>query len=158
MAFDRNDPVQLQELKDEVTLDPTGIGYAPDSTTSGVLEPINAPNPATPLRKPKISAAKLRTATTKDAYDGLLPDTQEWFRWVTGSNGFEEENVEVTDDLELQLTGSGAPNASMWAASDRTAMVAAMDLIINVPASRAQNLWGFDTIITRDDWIAARNS
>jgi hypothetical protein len=158
MSFDRNDPADLLALKTEVNTDPNALGYVPENTQSGVLDIINPADPLTPLRKPKVSAALLRTEITHDAYINLVADEQEWIRWITGSNGFEEENIIVTDDFNLQLTGAGDPNASFWHATNRDEMVNKMIAIINVPASRAENLFGFGTVISSADWVAARDS
>ena len=158
MSFDRNDPADLLALKTEVNDDPTGVGYDPTGPTAAILAFLNDKNPATLVAKPKISSAAIRTGVTFDAYDGLSPDEQEWLRWVTGSNGFEEENLPVTPDLGLQLTGNGTPADSMWAVPDRAAMVAAMEAIFNVPGSRAEILFGFGTVITSLDWTTARDS
>ena len=158
MAFDRTNPADLLALKTEVNTDPTGLGYAPDAGTGGLLDLLNGKNPATLVQKPKISSAAVRSAVTYDAYNTLAIDEQEWLRWLTGSNGFEEENLPVSADLRLQLTGDGTPTNSFWSAAQRTVMVAAMLAIMDVPGSRAEILWGFGTSISRDDWIAARDS
>ena len=111
------------------------------------------------ISKPNISAADVRGATTYDAYNNLSIDEQEWIRWVTGSNGVNEESVEVTPDLRLQLTDAeGNGTGSIWAASNRAAMNAAMLALIDVAGSRAEQLWGYATVIGRADWLAARDS
>lgn len=155
MAFDRTDPTDLAELKSEVTTDPNGYGYDPANTTL-VLEIINQIRATITIEKERISSAHVRGSTTFEAYDGLLVDRQEWLRWMTGSNGFQEENLDVTADLKLQLAGIGGQ--SLWAVGERAAMEAAMLALINRDGTRAEELWGIDTTITRDDWIAARDS
>jgi len=157
MAFDKNDPTDLAELKAEVENDPESLGYAAvvDQTTA-LLELINEKHVSFIVSKPKISSADVRGTTTFDAYNNLSIDEQEWIRWMTGSNGFAEENVVVTADLRTQLTGPDA--ASIWAVADRVAMNQAMLDLIDVPGSRAEILWDYGTVITRDDWIAARDS
>jgi len=154
MAFDRNDPVQLAELKDEMNTDPLGIGYDPLGANQPNVDLINAKNYT--VDKPKISASDVRSTTTYDAYNNLSIDEQEWIRWMTGSNGFDEENMTVTPDLRTQLTGPDA--ASIWAVADRTEMNAAMLALFEVPGSRAEVLWGYGTSISTTDWAAARDS
>ena len=154
MAFDRNDPVQLAELKDEMNTDPLGIGYDPLGANQPNVDLINAKNYT--VDKPKISAAAVRSATTLDAYDGVLADKQEWLRWMTGTNGFDEENMDVTPDLRVQLTGDGG--ASIWAVGERPEMEAAMLALIETAGSRAEVLWGHGTSISTADWAAARDS
>lgn len=155
MSFDRNDPADLLALKNEVNNDPLGLGYnASSGDTNLILSTINEKTSQFTISKPKISAADIRSATTYDAYNGLAIDEQEWLRWVTGSSGFEEENLTVTADLRNQLVES----STFWAAADRTEMQAAMTLIFDVDGSRGEDLFGFGTAISRDDWFAARDS
>lgn len=158
MSFDRNDPTQLAELKAEVDTDPTGRGYVWANTTEGLALINEKQDGVISVQKPRISPAAVRSSTTYDAYNTLAIDEQEWLRWITGSNGVQEENLLVTADLRKQLYGDGTPTDSMWAVAQRDAMVAAMDALINVAGSRAEQLFGFGTTISRDDWIAARDS
>lgn len=156
MAFDRTNPTHLAELKAEVATDPDILGYDPLDTQAGVLDVLNLKRATYTISKPAISAALIRSTVTFDAYNTLSIDEQEWIRWVTGSNGFQEENLTVTPDLRTQLTGPGA--ASIWSAGNRDAMNQAMLALMDVDASRAENLWGYATSITREDWFAARDS
>lgn len=159
MSFDRNDPDDLLSLKTEVNTDPLGLGYAAviDSTNE-LLGLLNGKehSPTFIVSKPNISSALVRGTATFDAYDNLLADEQEWLRWMTGSNGFNEENIVVTADLRARLTGPGS--ASIWAVADRVEMNQAMLDLIDVPGSRAEVLYDYGTVISRDDWIAARDS
>ena len=99
-----------------------------------------------------ISADDVRSACTYDAYNNLAIDEQEWIRWMTPPG---VENMLVTSDLRTNLTdGSNA----IWAAANRTEMNAAMLALIDVPGSRAQDLFGYDTSISSQDWLAAVNS
>jgi hypothetical protein len=171
MAFDRNNPDDLLALKNEVNLDPLGAGYAAViDDTQALLALLNNTQPGTiTMDKLRISAAEVRSLTTFNGYDTLSIDEQEWLRWKTGSNSFDEENLAVTVDLKLQLTGKplisdprnpppDTPNSSFWAASQRAEMVPLMLALVEIPASRAQELFGVDTNITTSDWVAARNS
>lgn len=155
MAFDREDPADLAALKTEVNTDPNGYGYIPDKTET-VIDNINETRPAITVSKPRISAADVRSFTTYAGYDGLAIDEQEWLRWMTGSNGIGEENMVVTTDLRARLTGDGG--TSIWAPADRIAMEAAMLALIDVPGSRAEELFGYATVISEQDWFAARDS
>ena len=152
--FDRNDPADLAALKSEVNTDPLGIGYDPLGGTQDILDLLNAKNYT--VAKPKISSALVRSATTYDAYDTLAIDEQEWIRWMTGTDGFDEENMVVTDDLRTNLSGPGAD--SIWAPAHRDEMNAAMLALMDVPGSRAEVLFGYGTSISRDYWFAARDS
>jgi hypothetical protein len=154
MSFDRNDPADLAALKAEATNDPEGIGYTvlTDGNTTKFIEEINTKSFT--VGKPKISSADVRSATTYDAYNNLAIDEQEWLVWMTGSNGFNEENVKVTADLRAKLT----TDSTFWAVGDRDAMQAAMLALMDVPGSRAEVLWGYGTSISREDWLAAEVS
>lgn len=158
MAFDNTDATDLAELKSEVDVDPTALGYAAViAETDALLALINDPNPATLLEKPAIDPADVRSQTTFDAYNDLSIDEQEWIRWMTGANSANNgSSLKVTTDLKARLTGPDAD--SIWSAAERTAMNAAMLALIDVPASRAEILWGYGTTISRADWFAARDS
>ena len=161
MAFDRTDSADVTAALSEMQSDPAGVGLAPliaagdASPTQPILDKWNEKT-ATTVVKPKISSAAVRSATTFDAYNALSIDEQEWIRWMTGSNGFEEENLVVTDDLRQKLSGLPNANEAIWAAADRSAMNAAMSALTDVLGSRAEILFGFGTIITRDDWFVMR--
>ena len=74
---------------------------------------------------------------------------------MTGSNGFNEENVTVTTDLRARLTDG---TNSIWAAGDRTEMNQVMLDLIDIDGSRAEELFGIGTVISRADWIEARDN
>lgn len=154
MAFDINDPADLLALKNEVNNDPLSLGYNPVSgDVTNIINIINTKSYT--VAKPKISAADIRSSTTYDAYNNLSIDEQEWIRWMTGSNGFDQENVTVTQDLRDRLTDG---TNSIWAAGDRTAMNAAMIALMDVSGSRAEVLFGYGTMLNKNDYIAARDS
>jgi hypothetical protein len=154
MAFDINDPADLLALKNEINNDPLSLGYNPVSgDVTNIINIINTKSYT--VSKPKISAADIRSATTYDAYNNLSIDEQEWIRWMTGSNGFDQENVTVTQDLRDRLTDGVN---SIWAAGDRTAMNAAMLALIEVSGSRAEVLFGYGTVLNKNDYAAARDS
>jgi len=158
MSFNRNDPVQLLELRNEIMNDLGGLGYPPiDEHTSGIVRVINDKDKGFVVQKPKISAAAVRGAVTFDAYNALIADAQEWLRWITGSNGVEEESLLVTADILQQLTGSPNASGSIWRLQDRSEMNAAMSALINVPGSRAEDMFGYGTYISGSDVNAARD-
>jgi len=157
--FDRTDPADLLALKTEVNDDPLGLGYdAVSGSTTTVLTAINAKDAQFTVSKPKISAADVRATCTYDAYNNLAIDEQEWIQWMTGSNGSGEESLIVTADLRLQLTDAeGSGTNSIWAVADRTEMNTAMLALMDVAGSRAEDLFGYGTNISRTDWLAARD-
>jgi len=153
MAFDRNDSADLLALKTEINTDPDALGYVPGNTNQGI-ELINEVSTYI-VSKLFISADDVRSTCTSDAYNNLSIDEQAWIRWMTPA-GAGADNLVVTSDLRTQLTGPD--DASMWAVANRTAMNAAMLDLIDVPGSRAQDLFGYDTAISSQDWLTAVNS
>ena len=160
MSFDRNNPDDLLALKTEVNTDPNAYGYVPEDTNL-VLDILALKRVEITVSKPKISSAMVRAAVYLDAYDNLLADRQEWLRWITGSGGFDEESLVVTQDLRDRLTGvlgGSITGDSIWAAADDNIMEPIMLALIDIDGSRAEELFGFGTVINRDDWFAARDS
>ena len=158
--FDRNNPDDLLALKTEVNIDPNAYGYVPEDTNL-VLDLLNQKRIEITVSKPKISPSLIRAAVYLDAYDNLLADRQEWLRWITGSGGFEDESLVVTQDLRDRLTGllgGSQTGDSIWAAADDDIMEPIMLDLIDIDGSRAEELFGFGTVISRADWIASRDS
>lgn len=160
MAFDINDPADLATLKNEVLTDPNAYGYVPESTQAGVLDIINLKRPSITVSKPYISPTDVRSTTTYGAYNNLAIDEQEWLRWITAdTSGL--ENLKVTQDLRDRLTGAlggSQTGDSIWAAANDDDMEPAMLALIDIDGSRAEELFGFGTVISRNDWITARDS
>ena len=78
----------------------------------------------------------------------------------------------VTDHVKHKLMGPSGPN-SIWApgsaAGEKDQMEPVMEALIMVPGTMAEQLFpsldelsgvtsGWRTVITRDDWVAARDS
>lgn len=160
MAFDRNNPTHLLELKTEVTTDPLALGYVPDSTQTGVLDIINLPRVGIEFQKGFASGALIRSSVTFDAFNALAVAEKEWLQWLTQGTSIAEEDVLVTSDLTLKLAGENAAgqNQSIWAQSDKATMEPVMRALLFRLGSRAEVLWGQDTFITSADWFAARDS
>ena len=158
--FDINDPADLAALKTEITTDPNTYGYDPTSTYTGILDIINEKRGTITVSKPFISPIDIKKETTYDAYNNLAIDEQEWLRWMTADVSG-QENLAVTSDLRDRLTGvtgGSATGDSIWAVADRATFEPAMLSLIDVDGSRAEELFGYGTTISRNDWIAARDS
>jgi len=56
------------------------------------------------------------------------------------------------------VLGGSVTGDSIWAAADDDVMEPLMLALIDVDGSRAEELFGQGTSISRDDWIAARDS
>lgn len=150
--FDRNDPADLLALKNEVNLDPNGYGYDPEQTNL-VLDLINQKRPEITVSIDEVDSKEIISACTIEAYDGLLAPETAWFDLITRN-----ETIKVTDQRKKELYGNGVATDSIWASADRDAMNAAMQALIEIAGSRAEQLFGYGTTISRDDWIAARDS
>lgn len=156
MAFNRNDPADLATLKTEVATDPLALGYDPEGLgTQDLLNKLNAKNYT--VSKPMINSDDVKDATTYDAFQGLLDPEEVWLQWQTIRQGI-GDNMAVTAELRQKLAGDPISTDSIWAAADRAAMNAAMLALMDVPGSRAEVLFGYGTMISRDDWFAARDS
>ncbi len=151
MAFDRTDPADLLALKNEVTLDPNGYGYVPADTTA-VLEMINQVRATITVQNSSVAKSDVKASTLYDAFDGLLAPEQAWLEWITSGGG---DEIKSSADVREHLLGDGG--SSIWAVADRTAMEAAMVALFDRDGSRAEELFGENTTITRNDWLAARD-
>jgi hypothetical protein len=139
MAFDITDPADLQELNDEVYIDPITMGYvnAPIEKTKELLEYLN--DPAKNVGGEVAGSATfthevlMQTWYPKGATNEILP----WIEALCNE-------ADPSPYLTKYLTDCG-PDST-----------AAYDAIVQ-PLSRAEVLWGQDTVITENDWFAARD-
>lgn len=154
MAFDINNPDDLLALKTEVNTDPQSYGYVPENTQDGVLDIVNLKRAAITVSKPRISSDDVKNLTTYDAFEGLLTPEENWLQWRTASAQTGVDDLMVTPDLREKLVGPD----SIWAAADDDAMEPLMLALIDVDGSRAEELFGYGTTISRNDWFAARDS
>ena len=163
MAFDRTNAANLATLKTEIETDPDTIGYDTTHAQVGLNNTlINANSGSYTVTKPKIASTDIVGAVTYDAYNTLTQDEQEWLTWITTActGGEEVDNLPINADKRVQLagqTGGGGSNSSIWSAAHRTAMETAMLNLIDVGGSRAEDLFGFGTILSNQDLAAARD-
>ena len=148
MAFDRNDPGQLQELKDELLL----AAYAGITATAQVLKLLNDPaeNDGTGGRTPGNETITLEF-DVRAMLDALDPTDYDAQQTVTGAATYTHTLVELGayDDIASYKTKW----RSMFAANSAT--VTALDAQVRA-LSRSEALWGAGTTIVRDDIAAAR--
>jgi hypothetical protein len=148
MAFDRNDPAQLQQLSDEVRLDPIGMGYAAQLTnTAQLLKLLNDP-------ANNVGGETAQRDFTVDALlDALEPSDLSAGPTVAGAGDWVSY---------LVAWGSAGNSIASYRTKFRTIFnvnsttVQALDAQTK-PLSRAEVLWGEGTVITRQDWGAASN-
>lgn len=152
------------ELKAEIENDPAGLGLAPGGVWQGdqqIADLLNAKGFV--ADRTEVPTPDLIGAISYDAYNGIGIDEQEYLQWITQS-----EVTQITDAVKLRLTGrtptnegvpgTGNDQSSWWSAQTRAATVAAILPMIEVPASRAEVLWGLGTIISAGDVGRAANA
>lgn len=153
MAFDRNDPVQVQALSDEESLDPVGMGYA---AVAGITN---------------------KTLDLFNLVENNVVDTEDQF---IGEVFTSEVALDVIDPNELTIGAKFSEGQSSWlgylfSAADSlgdkfadfevefrvlfagyTPSSNTLDALDsrNRKLSRVEFLFGETTNITRDDWAA----
>lgn len=141
--FDRTDPADLTALKTEVNTDPLTIGYVIDPTAT-LISQLNAKNYTVQRAIDDVDIYEVAAVINDAEYDALPAYGKEWVKmFIVQPEGIKTSNYK-TKFLEL------FPNGSVT----RTAAIALLD----VPGSRAEVLFGYGTVITRDDWAEARRN
>lgn len=154
MAFDRTDPADLLALQVEVLTDPTAMGYDPAGSTPQLLALFNDPE-NNPLRQGGTVGGE---SATRDFDPSAILDALEPTEF--GSQQAEVNAAEYTAMLVAYGSSAGSITPyktkwrSMFPANGLT--VAALDAQ-NVLLSRMEVLFGQFTVISRDDWFAARD-
>lgn len=149
MAFDRSDPTQLQELTNEITLDPMGMGYSYDpqtSSTTQILKLLNDP-------VNNVGGETVGSLNVKQFLLDILDPNDltvggqfsqgdlEFVKMVIESSAFIEEDI---SEFIPKLTTTFTNGAT------QTGLQSAVRVL-----SRAEVLWGEGTTITRNDILAA---
>lgn len=152
MAFDLNNPADLLALKNEVTLDPLGMGYDPDTSTARLLKQLNdaAENLGGETTGETLTI-RLLLRTCVDNPDDLTVGGQFTEGALEAIKMVFEASNHIDEDIEVYRAGITA----MFAANDglRLALEAQSRGL-----SRAEVLFGAGTAITKNDWFAARVS
>ena len=146
MAFDNTNPTQLQQLYDEWNLDPAGVGYATANNTTQLLVLTNEPenNPG--------GETQSRPFALDSMMDALDPVDYNANQMINGG-------PEYINSLILFGTQFGdigpyeAKFRSVFAGIPGADTITALDAQ-TVALSRADVLWGYETNITRNDYIA----
>jgi hypothetical protein len=150
MAFDKTDPADLLALKNEVNLDPTGQDYA---SAGGATQPIltllndpeaNVSNDTINRPTEELDIPDIAEVIDPGEYGALGEYDQEWVKMFI--NRPAEETLRPYQGKFLSIFGA--------ASATRAAALA----LRQKDASRAEVLFGVNTVITRADWIAARES
>lgn len=146
--FDRTDPADLLALQQEVAVDPIGQGYAQAEGTADLLARLNDParnQQPTNIQQPVsvLSVPAVAAVIDPGEYDALGAYNRAWVEMLIGRPATEPLEPYVGKFLAVFPPGS----------TTRTAVVN----LLARPASRAEVLFGIDTVISRDDWFAARD-
>ena len=148
MAFDRTDPADLAALQAEVNTDPIGMGYAAViANTSQLLKLLN--DPANNVGG-ESGSRTFDYAALLDALDPADFDANQ----TNGNAGHYVTSLLSITGQVVDLEPWKAKFRSMFVANSAT--VQALDAQ-TAPLSRAEVLFGAGTVITRDDWFAARD-
>ena len=153
MPFDRNDPADLLALKNEVELDPIAMGYAAvvDQTTQ-LLKLLNDPasNVGGDTAQGDLTPRVLWELAAANP-DDFTPHGQ----FSEGDQFVMQQLFEISNNLDDDLNWARSLISNIFPANDgfRIALEA-----LSKPLSRAEVLFGEDTVLSREDWLAARDS
>ena len=157
MAFDHTNQDHLNQLKTEVETDPIGMGYVPDSTKAGVIDPIN--DPARNVGGETTGAPLTRNLLM----DAIMTAPAEF---VAGPQFTEGDFNAVKAVLDLEDVDFGANGniekyrAVITAAFDSNNTRTIHTALINQSKalSRAEVLFGLGVEITQQGWFTARDN
>lgn len=150
MAFNRTDPTDLTTLKNEVNTDPNAQGYAAVIDSTGeILKLLNDPalNQGSPtINRPteELDVPEIAGVIDGNEYAALGEYDKEWVKMF----------INQASDVTLKPFQSKFLEVF---AIDSNTTIAALALRAK-PASRAEIVFGVNTIIGREDWLAARDS
>lgn len=146
--FDRNDPADLASLKSEAETDPIAMGYDINGPTQKLLQQFNE---AALNVNGDVAARDFDSTSMLDALEPVDFDAQQT---SAGADVYTHILVEHTN------TGNSIePYKAKWRGlfAGQSDTVAALDAQTS-PLSRGEVLYGQGTIISREDWFAARDS
>jgi len=154
MAFDRSKPAHLLALKNEVANDPESVGYA---AVAGQTQPaldllnIETNNPQVADTTP----VPFDVFPMIDAIDEIVQS--EYNALSTVKKVKVDAIIYAATNDPLATFGSVKQLfKNAFGSTSATWLAVKNDRLRH--ASRAEKLFGYDTIISRDDWFAARNS
>jgi hypothetical protein len=146
MSFDRSNPADLLALKTEVETDPIAMGYQLNNPTQ-IVRLLN--DPSLNLGGDTVSQ-ELTVALLLDVTDPSDLDAQQV---GDGERRF----------IESFLGRDLGENIDRWKAKIQSAFKVNSPTSLAIgalerPISRAEVLFGVETVLVREDWYAARNS
>lgn len=150
MAFDRTDPTDLQALKTEVNDDPNLQGYSSVLGSTGeLLKLLNDPtlnNGSPTINRPteELDIPEIAAVIDEAEYAALTEYDKVWVQMF----------INQAADVMLKPFQSKFMEVFPVASNTTTAALA----LRAKPASRAEIVFGVNTVISREDWLAARDS
>ncbi len=151
MAFDRTNPADLLALKNEQATDPIGMGYAAvDGQTQKTLDLFNVPD---------LNVKSPRPTTGQRLTVSILLDIPELAVDLDHNQVSEGDKIFITSFMNRDFDA----DIERWRAQITEALRSQSDTVTALNAlirdmSRAEVLFGVETVISKQDWIAARDS
>ncbi len=150
MPFDAKNPVDLALLKSELDVDPVSIGYGTaNGTTAIVLSMLNdsdknTTNATTTRPLDEIKVSEVSTVINSAEFSALTEFQKIWV----------EMFINRSDGTSIKDYKAGFLSIFLGGSATRAAAAA----LQQKDASRAEELFGVNTVITRNDFIQARES
>jgi len=148
MAFDRTDPADLLALKNEQAIDPINMGYAAvDGQVKKTMDLFN-------LGENNVGGETTGALTVRSLFSAIAPDDMSAQQVDSGKLSYisalltRELDEDIAEFLP-QITTVFDQGAAITLAN----LNAALRL-----QSRAEVLFGLGTILSKEDWFAARDS
>ena len=146
--FDRTNPAHLAALKSEIETDPIGMSYDINGGTFELLQLLNLPennvgNDTINRPTEELDIPDIAGVINASEFAALSSYDQQWV--IMFINRPADEMLRPYQPKFLQLFGAGS--------ATRAAVLA----LRSKDASRAEVLFGVNTAISREDWIAARD-
>lgn len=150
MAFDLNNPADLAALKSEINTDPLNIGYAAQTSTQQILNLLNdrVNNPG--------GETTGETLTPRLLLNVIDPgDLTVGGQFAQGDLEWLKLLIETTQFIDDDLSAFETKIRSLFPGNSTT--ITNLDAQIR-SLSRAEVLFGNGTVISRADYLAARDS
>jgi len=139
----------LEALKDEIVNDPSTIGYKNSPTNwkgdQVIADLINDPANGATIRRRSVEPVEIKQTVDQSDFNGLSPDEVNYLTWiVTG-----ETPIDVRPDVIF--------NGLTLIFGQNTATRAAMIALLQKAGSRAEVLWGANTVVNPSQVGHAQN-
>ena len=148
MAFDRNNPADLQALQNEMNADPEGIGYVIGGTTFSTQLINQRPSPSGTTDSQRqlddVAVSEVAEVIDEAEYAALDEYDKDWVRTFIAQPN--DATLRPYKGKFLEVFPNGT-----------TTRTNATALLTVANSSRAEVLFGTYTVISSTDWVAARD-